>query len=280
MLCFRRTPPVVRMLHFRRTSAVGRTLLFRRMSTVGLVLFCWAEISGLSPCRGVDTSAMSEITIRRVDFGWFVRPGEETGTGVARVEPTLGYLIDHPAGRILVDTGMGSHPDVDSHYQPRRVPLGDALAAVGTRIDDIRYVVNCHLHFDHCGGNPDLAGRPIFAQRAELALARTVAGHTLPELVDHAGARYEELDGEAEILPGVRIVPTPGHTDGHQSVVVIAADGTVIVAGQSHDHATAFTYDALAHRTGIGTPPSWIETLLAHDPRRIVFAHDNAVWTP
>ncbi|WP_433791848.1 N-acyl homoserine lactonase family protein [Actinoplanes sp. CA-252034] len=223
---------------------------------------------------------MSEVTVRRVDFGWFVRPSEETGTGAARVEPTLGYLIDHPAGRLLVDTGMGGHPDVDRHYRPRRVPLGVALTAAGTTIDDIRYVVNCHLHFDHCGGNPELAGRPVFAQKTELTLARTVEWYTLPELVDHAGVRYVELDGAAEILPGVRVLPTPGHTDGHQSVVVRTADGTVIVAGQSHDHATAFTYDALAHRTGIGTPPPWIETLLDLDPRRIVFAHDNAVWTP
>jgi N-acyl homoserine lactone hydrolase len=223
---------------------------------------------------------MSDIEIRRVDFGWFVRPAEETGTGSARVEPALGYLIEHPAGRILVDTGMGDHPDVDRHYRPRRYPLGEALAAAGTTIDDIRYVINCHLHFDHCGGNPGLAGRPIFTQRAELTLARTVEGYTLPELIDHTGARYEQLDGAAEILPGVRILPTPGHTGGHQSVVVSTTDGTVIVAGQSYDHATAFTADALAHRAGIGTPPSWVETLLAFDPRRIVFAHDNAVWIP
>jgi N-acyl homoserine lactone hydrolase len=223
---------------------------------------------------------MSEITVRRVDFGWFVRPAEETGTGSARVEPTLGYLIDHPAGQLLVDTGMGGHPDVDGHYQPRRIPLDAALTAAGSTRSGIRYVVNCHLHFDHCGGNPELAGRPVFTQRTELTLARTVEWHTLPELIDHAGARYEELDGPAEILPGVRIVPTPGHTGGHQSVVVINPDGTIIVAGQSHDHATAFTYDVLAHRTGVGTPPPWIETLLAFDPRRVVFAHDNAVWTP
>ncbi|MDI6097703.1 MBL fold metallo-hydrolase [Actinoplanes sp. NEAU-A12] len=223
---------------------------------------------------------MTDLTVRRVDFGWFIRPAEEPGTGAPRVEPALGYLIDHPAGRILVDTGMGSHPEVDAHYQPHRVPLGAALAAAGATIGDIRYVVNCHLHFDHSGGNPEFGGVPVFTQRTELATARTVPHHTLPELVDFAGARYEELDGETEILPGVRIVPTPGHTAGHQSVVVTAADGTVIVAGQSHDHASAFTGDVLAHRAGVGEPPPWIERLLTFDPRRVLFAHDNAVWTP
>jgi N-acyl homoserine lactone hydrolase len=220
------------------------------------------------------------MDVRRVNLGYLIRPAEETGTGSPRVEPTLGYLIDHPAGPLLVDTGMGSHPEVDAWYQPRRAPLAAALAAAGTTIGEIRYVVNCHLHFDHCGGNPDLPGRPVFVQRAELDLARTTAGHTLPELVDHAGARYEELDGEAEVLPGVLIVPTPGHTAGHQSVVVTRDDGTVIVAGQSHDNASLFTGDVLARQADVGAPPAWLDRLLALDPRQVVFAHDNAIWTP
>ena len=191
----------------------------------------------------------------------------------------MGYLIEHPVGLVLIDTGMGRHPEVDAHYRPRRIPLVAAVAAAGAKVADIGYVVNCHLHFDHCGGNPELAGRPVFTQRVELDLARTTE-HTLPELIDHPGARYEELDGEAEILPGVVIVPTPGHTAGHQSVVVRRGDGTVIVAGQSHDNANLFTGDVLSHRSGVGHHSAWIDRLLAFDPRQVVFAHDNAVWTP
>jgi len=196
------------------------------------------------------------------------------------VEPALGYLIDHPEGLLLVDTGMGSHPEVDAWYKPRRVPLPEALAAAGAKVEDIRYVVNCHLHFDHCGGNPQLHGRPIFTQRVELEAARHVTDHTLPELIDHPGARYEELDGQTAILPGVLVVPTPGHTAGHQSVVVIRGDGTVVVAGQSHDNATLFTGDVLARRAGVGKPPPWLERLLALDPKQVLFAHDYAVWIP
>jgi N-acyl homoserine lactone hydrolase len=223
---------------------------------------------------------MADMGVRRVDFGYFVRPAEETGTEHCRVEPALGYLIDHPhGGLVLVDTGMGRHPEVDAHYRPRRVPVVGALAAAGAEVDDIAYVVNGHLHFDHCGGNPELSGRPVFTQRAELELARTTE-HTIPELIDHPGARYEELDGEAEILPGVVIVPTQGHTPGHQSVVVTRPDGTVVVAGQSHDNASLFTGDVLSQRAGVGRRPVWIDRLLAFDPRQVVFAHDNAVWTP
>jgi N-acyl homoserine lactone hydrolase len=224
--------------------------------------------------------------VRRLDFGFFVRPAEETGTGAARVEPCLGYLVDHPDGLLLVDTGMGSHPGVDAHYRPARRPLQAALAEAGVQLDDVRLVVNCHLHFDHCGGNPQLPGRPILTQRLELAAART-PDYTLPELIDAPGLRYELLDGEAEVLPGVLVVPTPGHTDGHQSVVVRDGDGTVVIAGQSHDSATAYSADVLArhaarhgHPPPLPVPPAWIDRLHELDPARVVFAHDHAIWNP
>lgn len=229
---------------------------------------------------------MTNVAVRRIDFGYFVRPAEETATGAARVEPCLGYLVDHPHGLVLLDTGMGDGPDVDAHYRPARRPLAVALADAGVRAEDVTLVVNCHLHFDHCGGNPQLAGRPIFTQRVEFDAARE-PDYTLPELVDAPGLVYEQLDGETEILPGVLVVPTPGHTPGHQSLVVQANDGTVVVAGQSHDTATAYSADALAWRAaqeGNASPlpltPAWIDRLQRLDPRRVVFAHDHAIWQP
>jgi N-acyl homoserine lactone hydrolase len=225
--------------------------------------------------------------VRRIDFGYFVRPAAETGTDRPRVEPVLGYLVDHPDGLLLLDTGMGSAPDVDAHYRPARRPLAEALAGCGVARADVRLVANCHLHFDHCGGNPELAGRPIVTQRVELAAARG-AEYTLPQLVDAPGLTYEELDGEAELLSGILVVPTPGHTAGHQSLVVRRQDGTVIVlAGQSHDTASAYGADALARRAvserhpgPLPIAPEWIDRLQSLDPARVVFAHDHAVWEP
>lgn len=231
---------------------------------------------------------MREVTVRRVDFGYFVRPAEETGIGVARVEPCLGYLVDHPDGLLLFDTGMGSDTDADAHYQPRRQPLADALNAAGVGLGDVGLVANCHLHFDHCGGNPLFDDRPVFTQRIELEAARHTQDYTLPELIDRPGARYQELDGEAEVLPGVFLLPTPGHTHGHQSLVVRRGDGTVIVAaGQSHDTASAYAADALAwraHRDGHSAAlpllPPWFNCLRELEPARVVFAHDHSIWEP
>ena len=230
---------------------------------------------------------MSSTAVRRVDFGYFVRPGEETGTGSPRVEALLGYVVEHAGGVLLFDTGMGRRPDVDAHYRPTRTDLHEALREAGYRLDEISEVANCHLHFDHCGGNPLLTGRPFFAQTNELEVARNAKDYTIPELVDPAGTRWQELDGETEVRPGITLIPTPGHTDGHQSLIVRDSDGVVIVAGQSHDSAHGFAADALArraHHEGVEeplpVPPAWMEVLLAMDPSYVVFAHDNSVWTP
>lgn len=103
---------------------------------------------------------------------------------------------------------------------PRRRALGAVLGEAGVGIEDVGLVINCHFHFDHCGGNPQLRGRPIAVQAVELDTARRTDAYTLPHLVDAPGLRYEVLDGEAGPMSGVFVIPTPGHTSGHQSVVV------------------------------------------------------------
>ncbi len=223
----------------------------------------------------------------RLDLGTFVRPAEETGTGHPRVEAVLGYVARTPAGLLLLDTGLGeADADTEAWYRPRRIRIEEALRGVGLATADVDLVVNCHLHFDHIGGNPAFAGQPIHCQRRELDTARTT-DYTVPALVDFAGARYELLDGEAEIAPGVHVIPTPGHVDGHQSVVLECDDGSVVLAGQSHDTASQWTADALAaraaqlgHEPPLPEPSPWMAQLLAFDPKRVVFAHDAAVWLP
>jgi N-acyl homoserine lactone hydrolase len=139
--------------------------------------------------------------------------------------PGLVHTIEHPDGLVLVDTGMiDSTPEIED-MQPTPHPLPDEL------VSRVAIVINTHLHFDHCGGNRLFPGVPIHVQRRELADARTQDDYTIREWVDFPGATYVEYDGEAEILPGVRLVPAPGHTEGHQIVVVETDEGPVVLGG-------------------------------------------------
>ena len=150
----------------------------------------------------------------------------------AEVE-VFGYLVEHPEGAVLMDTGMGADNEfLNRAYRPRLVPLADALAARGCRVSDVVALVNSHLHFDHCGNNRELAGVPTWVQRAEVQVARE-PHYTIREWFDFEGAALEIVDGEAEILPGLRVVPTPGHTPGHQSLVVEGGDRRAIVGAQA-----------------------------------------------
>jgi N-acyl homoserine lactone hydrolase len=194
------------------------------------------------------------------------------------------YVLRHPEGIVLFDTGIGEgHAEAEERYHPVRRPLRVALGTVGLRLDDVRLVANCHLHFDHSGGNFLFAGIPIFAQARELDATRE-PDYTIPSVVaDFEGARFELLDGEADILPGIRIIPTPGHVPGHQSLVVETPRGRVVIAGQAFNEASRFAISRYAMEVeGSGEPvpeiPEWVRRLQEFDPVRVVFAHDLAVW--
>jgi N-acyl homoserine lactone hydrolase len=226
---------------------------------------------------------MRQADIRRISYGHFVRPASETGTGFARVEPTLGYAVRYTDGVILFDTGLAeADPETAEHYRPyRRTPI-HALADAGIELDDVRWIVNSHLHFDHCGGNSFFPDRPIVAQRVELESAKAV-DYTVPSAIEFDGARYEIVDGETYVIPDVLVVPTPGHTDGHQSLVVECNDGAVVCAGQATEFSFELGGSLLAQNipekslAGVSSAPQWLSRLLEFDPRRIVFAHDLSV---
>jgi N-acyl homoserine lactone hydrolase len=225
--------------------------------------------------------ALSKHDIRRVLLGHYTRPAGDPLAGRRIVVGA--YLVPHLDGPVLFDTGIGEgEPEFDRHYRVVRRPLRDGLHALGVVPDDVRIVVNCHLHADHCGGNRELPGRPLFVQRPELEAARE-PGYTIPALVDFPGAAYQVLDGEAEILPGVRVVLTPGHTAGHQSLVVDCAEGPVVLLGQAYEFASDWARAAFAWSLasdGAEAPldddPAWVGRLRALDPCRVLLAHDLA----
>jgi N-acyl homoserine lactone hydrolase len=227
----------------------------------------------------IDSSAISILRL-----GYATMP-PEAAVHPGELVMVNAYLVPHPRGLLLFDTGIGEHPMVEDRYRPVRWSLDDALASAGVRLTDVTAVANCHLHFDHAGGNPRFANRPIFAQRLEYEAAGR-EGHTIPGLVDFAGASYELLDGEAEIWPGLRLLPTPGHTVGHQSLVVETRQGRVVLAGQAMERASDFAAATFAHELRSGgyateaSYPDWIGGIAALEPVQVLFAHDTAHLAP
>ena len=134
----------------------------------------------------------------------------------------------------------------------------------------IDIVVNTHLHFDHCGGNHLFAGRPIYVQRRELDDARSEDDYTIREWVDAPGVRYVPVEGELELLPGLRLVPAPGHTRGMQ-VVVVETDGRPVVVGG--DVAVWFGELDEPHTEGQ-------LRVRALDPELVWLAHEREPWRP
>jgi N-acyl homoserine lactone hydrolase len=190
--------------------------------------------------------------VRPIEYGTVLVEGERW--------PCIVHVVDHSAGSVLVDTGLiDSTPELDEEWHPEF----DA----GALPRDVAFVVNTHLHFDHCGGNRLFAGVPIYVQARERAAARE-PGYTVPEWVEFDGAAYVELDGEAELAPGLRVLPTPGHSEGHQSVLVDTEDGLVVIAGD-----VAYTWRAFHAPENESAA-----RIVALEPRRVWLAHAREPW--
>jgi N-acyl homoserine lactone hydrolase len=146
--------------------------------------------------------------------------------------PVHGFVIVHDGGAMLVDTGVGGLDEALNDWRVVNRTAADALADVGLSPADIDMVVNTHLHFDHCGQNAVFSHAAHYVQRTELARSQREE----PDLYDWFGfmnAKFELLDGDAELLPGVSVVATPGHTCGHQCVLVSTDDGPDLLIGDA-----------------------------------------------
>ena len=180
--------------------------------------------------------------------------------------PVYVHLIEHALGRVLVDTGFTElHPSVDD-MSPTIFPLDTK----DIDLANINMVVNTHLHFDHCGGNHLFAGTPIYVQRAELEDARILDNYTIPGWVDPPGVNYTAVDGELELLPGVNLIPAPGHTRGSQIVTVETDEGLVIIAGD-----TAVWFGELDEPETEGQ-----RLILALEPTLVWLSHTHEPYRP
>jgi glyoxylase-like metal-dependent hydrolase (beta-lactamase superfamily II) len=195
----------------------------------------------------------------------------------------VAYAVRHRGGVLLFDTGFGfGNDELDAYYRIKARRLPEVLAETGVAMDDITAVVNCHLHVDHAGQNALFPGIPIYVQPAEWEIAHTTE-HTILDWIDFPGADYRPIAGDHEPVPGIRIVATPGHTVGHQSLVVATAHGEVVLAGQALYTPGEWAGDPGA-REGRSRAPDRatydesVARLKALDPAQVAFAHDRAIW--
>jgi glyoxylase-like metal-dependent hydrolase (beta-lactamase superfamily II) len=128
-------------------------------------------------------------------------------------------------------------------------------------------VVNTHFHFDHCGGNYLLPNATAVVQRA-----------LMDDRPDFVAGPFQLLDGDAELVPYVRVIATPGHVPGHQSVVVETARGPVVVVGDAVYTATAYhsAEPQRQARNGEAYQRS-LQRIRDLDPYLVLFAHDRRV---
>jgi N-acyl homoserine lactone hydrolase len=196
--------------------------------------------------------------------------------------PVHGFVVTHPGGAVLVDTGVGGPQDLLNDWRVVNRSAAEALAELDMTPADIDLVINTHLHFDHCGQNAVFRHAPCYVQRSELSRAERES----PELCDwfdFMNARWELLDGDTEVLPGLSVVATPGHTAGHQSVVVQAGDGASdLLIGDA-----AYTMRQYDNPAGDDLPPgqaadlaSWQDSLRrihAMGSDRVHFCHDTGI---
>ena len=176
--------------------------------------------------------------------------------------PCYCWLLRDAGAAVLVDTGPDAKPEEDVGYEvagDTRAALLRGLRAAGVTPGEITTIVHTHLHQDHVQNDALFANAEVVVQRRELEAAldgeARCRGLSAAEraalaagpyaasqdaglwyvgtaaLAARLGARLRTVDGEVEILPGITVTPSGGHTAGHQSVLVETAEGLVCIAG-------------------------------------------------
>jgi N-acyl homoserine lactone hydrolase len=183
---------------------------------------------------------------------WAVFDPFDERVGQKLLSPYFFYLVSHPRGWVLIDTGLHRALRTDPHaylgamadsFFVERLDEDDdvvnKLAMVGLQPGDIKHVVQTHLHFDHAGGLQWFPHATIYVQASELPFAHWPPiyqrGLYVKADFDHP-LQWKELAGEYDLFEDGRIVlfPTPGHTPGHQSVLLRLNTGNVILMADAH----------------------------------------------
>ncbi len=241
------------------------------------------------------------LRLRAMTCGWLTGAlggfleGEQ---GHLRV-PVPSFLIDHPKGKVLFDSGLHVETRTDpagrlgwvSKLFAVELPAGEDLAArlsaIAVDPGEIRFLVNSHLHFDHVGGNAQVPNATVVVQRREWDAGRdeTLSRANAYDRRDYdLGHEVLAVEGEHDLFGdgSVVCVPTYGHTPGHQSLRVRLTTGDVVLAGDAcylkrtldELHLPAVVHDREAMLASLRAL-----RVLREAGTRIVYGHDPDLWT-
>jgi glyoxylase-like metal-dependent hydrolase (beta-lactamase superfamily II) len=213
--------------------------------------------------------------------------------------PLTSYLIRHPKGTVVFDTGVhpDTHVDPEGHigeflfsFHDFDVSAGEDIGARLEAIDadpaSVTHVVNSHLHFDHCGGNAQLANASIVVQRDEWNAAFELGnarGYVSSDF--DTGQPLQLIDGAHDLFDddSVTLFPTSGHTPGHQSALVrTETNGDFVLCGDACYLKENLETMALP---GIVADPDAVLASyrrfgeLQRSGAQIMYGHDPEFWT-
>ncbi len=191
-----------------------------------------------------------------IDKGVNLTPGYDLGVQI-RI-PVTAYLIEIGKKRILIDSGLnplviedpvraiGDYIQSNTPLVSRADHILSRLSQIGMGPDDIDMVVCTHLHFDHAGGNQFFGSCDLIVQKSEIESARNSPDYIRHDW-DYAHLNYHQIEGDEEIMTGVDLISTPGHSAGHQSVLVnLPKTGAVLIAGDAVAHSDHWCRDSPA----------------------------------
>ncbi|HZP42249.1 MAG TPA: N-acyl homoserine lactonase family protein [Candidatus Binatia bacterium] len=241
------------------------------------------------------------VRVLALTCGWLTAPA---GTfladepGELRV-PVPAFLIEHPRGRVLFDSGM--HPDLQTDARARIGWLADyfrptyqagedvagRLTALGIDPASIRMLINSHLHFDHTGGNALLPNAELVVQRDEWEAGRDAdlqAQNAYDPKDYDTGQPVRLVDGEHDVFGdgSVVCVPTFGHTPGHQSLRVRTPAGEVVLTSDAcylRRTLEELRLPPIVHDRGAMLASIARLRALRDAGARLVFGHDPGAWT-
>ena len=189
---------------------------------------------------------------------------------------------------ILVDTGVGTLPAKYEKFheviRSKEEELTHSLRTVGLNPSDVTMIVNTHLHFDHCGNNRLFENCKFLVQTDEIRYAyfpdRFMRVSYLRDFFDVEGD-YLPVRGRYEIEDGVEVIPTPGHTIGHQSLIVKWKNRNVVYAGDAAplpENIEKRNISGMIYDSSLGLQS--IDMLRKIENPLYIYSHDNEQLKP